>query len=86
MSDDLIIDDTNLDLLEEELDEDELSLDAAGLPRPYPILPRKLSASGLYKASNRRIKLPVKSQFAEDSRDEFESEIGFIPGKKDKKK
>lgn len=82
MSDDFIIDDENLDLLEEELDEDELSIDTAGLPRPFPILPRKLSASGLYKASNRLIKLPIKSKFAEQSSDEFENEIGFVPGKK----
>lgn len=81
MSDDFIVDDTNVDLLEEELDEEDVSLDTAGLPRHFPVLPRKLSASGLYKASNKRIRLPSKSKFAEDSSDEFENEIGFIPGK-----
>ncbi len=82
MSNKFINDDVNFDQAEDEFDENEMSIEAADFNQPFPIFPKKLAASGLYKASNKQIPLPIKSKFAEGSNDEFEDEIGFVPGKK----
>ena len=75
-------DDVNFNQSEDEFDENEMSIEAADFYQPFPIFPKKLAASGLYKASNKQLPLPIKSKFAEGSNDEFEDETGFVPGKK----
>ncbi len=82
MSKQIVNEDMDFEPFEDEQDDDEMSLEAARYNLPYPIYPIKLAASGLYKATQKRIRLPLKSKFAEDSYNEFEDETGFVPGKK----
>ncbi|VAW95850.1 FIG00986726: hypothetical protein [hydrothermal vent metagenome] len=82
MSRDFINNDVDPSQTDDEFEENEMSAEAAAFHQPFPVYPKKLAVSGLYKATNKRLPLPIKSKFSEQSSDEFENEIGFFPGKK----
>lgn len=87
MSDDItidseeIVDEEELDLLQSEIDESESSIDELRFPHRLPFSPRRITASGLYKATSQPVRLPARSKFSEDSTDEFEDQVGYNPGK-----
>lgn len=77
MSNDMMNNDMDFEQANDDFDDSAITSENAFHRNPFPVYPVKLFVSGLYKASNRRLRMP-KNRAADEA--EFDSQTGFMPG------